>query len=153
MELFRNYSINLILKNRIMKLEIKHLAAYLPYFLNVFSGDSNVKYLLTDVNLNKNTYQRFVKLDEGDSRYYQQHIEYCKPILRPLRDISTYKYKPRYGQNKYPISEIMPTEYVEIIECGNVKDIPQDWFELLVKHHFDVFYLINKKLAVDINSL
>ncbi len=74
-------------------------------------------------------------------------------ILRPLSDISTFKYKPRYGKKMWLISEIMPTEYVEILECGNAKDIPHDWFELLVKYHFDVFYLISKGLAINKNSL
>jgi len=53
-----------------MELELKHLSAYLPYKLNVLSGDSKVKYRLTDVNLNKNTYQRFVKLHKEDALYY-----------------------------------------------------------------------------------
>ena len=94
-----------------MKLELKHLAAYLPYKLNVLSGDSKEVYELTSLENGHNfiRYERSIQLyGEKAPRYYIQPIRYCKPILRHLSDIYTFKYKPKYAKGMYTIAEIMP---------------------------------------------
>lgn len=64
-----------------MKLELKHLAGYLPYGLRAFDYlNQQVKI----IGLKNETY--FI---EGGNIYAYGDIKDCKPILRPLLDLTT----------------------------------------------------------------
>ena len=120
-----------------MKLELKHLAPYLPYKLRI-----KTKYGW-DTMATLNEYE--VNGDHEDSYSYEDHpdevLEF-KPILRPLSDLTDIEVeKLEYG-------------YINsIIEKLKSKEIELIVYEYLVKNHFDVFGLIEKGLAIDINTI
>jgi hypothetical protein len=106
-----------------MKLELKHLAPYLPYEL---------KYMDIPEGWNE---QR-----ELNIRTIDWLLTDGKPILRPLSD---FNYREVYG---YPNREMF---YKDV---ENQTIMVKIWNELLTDH-IDVFGLIEKGLAIDINTI
>lgn len=122
-------------------LELKHIAPYLPYGL---------------------TAQFTTKDSVGKHQVYEMkasNIEYvahsCKPILRPLSDLT--KEIEHNGERLVPLNKMGWSEnkhktFFEIF--GNrITDIPYSDIEFLFSLHFDVFGLIEKGLAININDL
>lgn len=118
-----------------MKLELKHLAPYLPYKLQIFSKYNNSEKGITWTLEPKNIYNVL----EYDSR---------KPILRPLFDLSNVNgfslsdMVSHGAHNDFWLKENFEVKYLMYLD-----------FEKLVSWHFDVFGLIDKGLAIDINTL
>ena len=127
-----------------MNLQKKHLAAYYPYKVQCTAG--GFVGVLDTIN------SRTTKIRVSCSDYWESSHKY-KMILRPMKDIYTFEFKPKYGQNKVTFSDIMPIEYLATLECGQWIEIPFEWIEKLFKYHFDLFGLIKAGLAVDKNSL
>ena len=137
-----------------MKLELKHLAPYLPYGLK---GKWGVHiFEICGASFNKKISIRV--------KHYNQTQAYGSgviPILRPLSDltkeieINGKKFIP-YDKLKTVISK---KQWVKICETINepeyikICDMPHWWVNLLYTWHFDVFGLIEKGLAIDINTL
>jgi hypothetical protein len=131
-----------------MKLELKHLAPYLPYKLN--GKLENEEYYETTIG-------ELVRLDtatDSDSIAfcivggYEDELKYFKPILRPLSDLT--KEIEVNGKKFIPIKETdidipFTSNYYFLVAYGDV--------EKLLQWHFDIFGLIEKCLAIDINSL
>lgn len=133
-----------------MELELKHLAPYLPYKLKILNGWSDIKTL------------NYTHLYDENNGF----ITMVKPILRPLSDLTK---EIEVNGEKFVPAEILFS--VEIDEIQNFKDfgeIPEYWkdaiavkpryydywqVEMLFEWHFDVFGLIEKGKAVDINTL
>ena len=137
-------------------IELKHLAPYLPY---------NLKFR-----------QRVRKPTSPVAYYYENrlmtvsHIEWLltseiqKPILRPLSDLTEkvlkdikkmmlvdFEYIDKDGIQSihFPTGNISITSiHYEIVE-----ECPLGFYNYLLKHHFDVFGLIEKGLAIDKNTL
>lgn len=138
------------LKNRIMKLELKHLAPYLPYGLK---GLKRFK----DTDL-------INELDVGRLNGWLEPYSY-KPILRPLSDLI----KEVNSFLSVPYLDLMNDlhsdlkVYLEdngelfIIDKCNLNmfhiSYTRVFDDFLLEHHFDVFGLIEKGLAIDINTL
>ena len=150
-----------------MKLELKHLAPYLPYNLEVKHIEGYD--LIMDCNG-----------ENSDTLSILDVFEYAKPILRPLSDLTNDKYteglislcinrnlyKSKFadGYNSYK-SRIVNKPFGKIFKIQN----HDDWvllisiqepdrtkayiFDYLIKNHFDVFGLIKEGLAIDINTL
>jgi hypothetical protein len=121
-----------------MKLELKHLAAYLPYGLKV-KHEGNITMLMT------------CERKKGDFLAIESVIDgYGKPILRPLSDLT--KEITHNGQTFVPKSVIDMAFPAERMGLN-----PATWshrvITKLIEWHFDVFGLIEKGLAIDINSL
>jgi len=135
-----------------MKLELKHLAPYLPYGLKKYCPTSNV------------LIHHYLPLD-----FIQSTIDlHCsfgwKPILRPMSDLNKMIQHPTDKSEKCVISSFYD---LEIDEDGDYCDsfyadqcespsalVPVtsiNWY--LFEWHFDVFGLIEKGLAIDINTL
>lgn len=127
------------------KLELKHLAPYLPYGLR-FEGkrkdwalfDSGIK-ILCPVDL--------------DGRW-----EIIKPILRPLSDLTKDENFELYMDLCEEIGVIRCDSLLEALEKGNYYAIDIQKYHILEewlnKNHFDwKFGLIEKGLAIDINTL
>ena len=127
-----------------MKLELKHLAPYLPY--NVESRDhSNTIYRL---NLTIENYGRFI------GNYAD------KMILRPLSDLKDELFIEL--NDKFFIGTIIINDEYSIThfmyELNNGIFRMQFWkgvqiYNWLLSKHFDIFGLIEKGLAIDINTL
>lgn len=137
------------------KLELKHIAPYLPYKLKceIITTTNNVliermtgfdcrffEYVIFgDVEIGTNGVGLF-----GNCKILLTSV---KPILRPLSDLT-----------KLGTPIIQPyTDCITIINQlhilnNDVSILPYQLFEILIKHHFDVFGLIDKGLAIDINK-
>lgn len=144
-----------------MKLELKHLAPYLPYGL---------KMEIQDFYNGKKEIARFTGSHIGFSWDENTFIN-CKPILRPLSDLNNEI--EHNGERFIPLIEINTqsnefglTYYVDDLSDGlylmvkqdknihiNYLVIPMEVMNLLFEWHFDVFGLIEQGLAIDINTL
>ncbi len=153
-----------------MELKLEHLAPYLPYKLQLLQIRRND-------DPTRNNIKRVVEWKLGDiiqpfvtKRWMVKSI---KPILRPLSDLR------KLGDENIPINEhtinmligtdddygkAMLSEYkgklrieIESEDYSNYEFIDYSIFQIiqneLLKGHFDVFGLIEKNLAVDINTL
>lgn len=129
-----------------VKLELKHLAPYLPYGLEIwFKTSKRVKiHTMSANNIN-------------DVLHYTTNY---KPILRPLSDLT--KEIEHNGEKFVPIERIDKNNNLEILKCLHDQDFdfPNDtdlfpyWVVCsFIEYHFDVFGLIDKGLAIDINTL
>jgi len=140
------------------KLELKHLAAYLPYQLGFKLLDYKCDYVVEEYGICNGYYMI------GDGIYYTfkyrntagKNFNNFKPILRPLSDLA----------NEITIDKItfVPIEYKafkrdieSIIEFQNgflhYKGVKYGIIEKLLEWHFDIYGLIDKGLAIDINTL
>ena len=115
-----------------MKLELKHLAPYLPHGLwcevNYIEGKEVKPFEIRWVTKDFNIYSDI------------------KPILRPLSDLTNeFKYDFRFTERTITIHKHGLDYWV--------KGLRFDIVEFLLKNHFDVFGLIEQGLAIDINTL
>ena len=154
-----------------MKLELKHLAPYLPYGVEYF-----------------NTHEDFIEqkgIINLHSCFDILRYEYIKPILRPLSDLT--KEIEVNGEKLVPMMKILelvgkPNRRIErckfdghfiyelgyhygqevhgekntswqISECVSENVVSLKTANILFELHFDVFGLIEQGLAVDINTL
>lgn len=136
-----------------MKLELKHLASFLPYELRGIFTIYNTEQTVRSLSV----------------IYINRELEYrhFKPILRPLSDLTK--------DDKF--SELINEELI----CGAWKFVHDDWttsiqtsnnqhtlliiqnevapectvlfFNYMIENHYDVFGLIEKGLAIDINTI
>jgi hypothetical protein len=133
-----------------MKLELKHLAAYLPYDLKIkttFGWDT--MQTLNDYCVN---------IDFEDVHYYDSlETTDFKPILLPLSDLT--KEIDVNGEKFVPIEEYKGRYLGDRLdECINASpsDLKYAQFhviEQLLEWHFDIYGLIDAGLAIDINTL
>ena len=134
-----------------MKLELKHLATYLPYNLSIMmlsepnSREPNIQELKSiDIDL------KMVNFGWGNAK----ELDEIKPILRPLSDlVSECTTDDEVGSISW-VSHLLGKE-LRYFNYLTYKPVFNNYweFELLVKNHFDVFGLIDKGLAIDINTL
>ena len=154
------------------KLKIKHLAAYLPYGLKFISGMDvpfdehyeNPKWTLNGVSEMFGDYCLLTK--ESSDAYV---IDSCKPILRPLSDLTREEYWSlsgkdssktfgfHYGKyNGYDKREFIYREGYSskkyFLKDGSGQ-FDYHMMEFFFEHHFDIFGLIEAGLAIDINTL
>ena len=158
-----------------MKLTIEHLAPYLPYGLSGLAKmpphytDFKIKcdlFWLTQKRISIQCFDTIGnKWDGIDSVNYEQF----KPILRPLSDLT--KEIEHNGERFVPVEEIkqfFPAGWylgfeIEIDSLGVAGlRTPESWlpignwprlFKMLYRWHFDVEGLIEKGLAIDINTI
>ena len=125
----------------IEKLELKHLSPYLPYGLKIHGESSGFNLDMTLATMSD------CELLMGIDCVLK---EQQKPILRPLSD---YHNENIYEDFIYLFGE--NDDYVEALIDGRLllKDMPKYIMDWLFENHFDVFGLIEKGLAVDINTI
>jgi hypothetical protein len=142
-------------------LEFKHLAPYLPYGLKMNYG---IHYpVLCGLN---NADSVWLKYIDGTTR--EQHISDYKPILRPLSDLK--KEIEHSGEKFVPIDWLNENKSVSLIigirpntgeetvfnertNSSNIRFFEHCIIEKLLEWHFDIFNLLSKNLAIDINTL
>ena len=120
------------------KLELKHLAPYLPYGLKMYS--ENLK--------GDNVYQWKLKPEHIEDALAFQN----KPILRPLSDLTKDSHSIKLFELCGNIDENL--DYL----CEFNGDLTNTSLsfratQYLFLYHFDVFGLIPEGLAIDINTL
>ena len=130
-----------------MKLELKHLAPYLPYGLKGLckrpphyeSFEINCKLLGLSPMLIVKCYDKSGNKWKGKDELLFTEF---KPILRPLSDLALEDAK----EHNYPDEGHLERSLLSGHAPYSV------WIEF-VKEHYDVFGLIEKGLAIDINTL
>ena len=122
-----------------MKLELKHLAPYLPYCLNIYIND------LRD-HVNNFTLELYKDISLKDVIDNEN-----KPILRPLSYLT--KQIEHNGEKFLLIDFLLDKDIIVYNPNIDYRLLRFGDIEKLLKHHFDVFGLIDKGLAIDINTL
>jgi len=118
-----------------MKLEIQHLAAYLPYKLQV-------KYNKSSWEICNLTRLGMMYLSRSRGHHYYSEtaaIEDVKPILRSLYELIP---------NEHGYKDI--GHLVLDVSTGQCSTVV---FQTLCKNHYDVFNLVNNGLAINVNTL
>lgn len=124
------------------KLELKHVAPYLPYGLKgineIRKVEVNIIGLQTDLDVIHN--------------HGKTPIRFIKPILRPLSYLFELFDSGHYEQwQEEWINHLFDFE-TKIHEV-NIYAMPYDLMECCFQNHIDVHGLIEKGLAVDFNTI
>jgi hypothetical protein len=137
-----------------MKLQLKHLAPYLPYKLNCLAqGEGKQQFELQGIS--DCYYSDLHEIGRTVSEQYD--FEDTFPILRPLSDL-------KKGTDLIDFESEIEQMYgnIEINHIGLFHFTLDGWttweeyqevISKLFEWHFDVFGLIEKGLAIDINTL
>jgi len=158
-----------------MKLELKHLAGYLPYGLTgIYNGrQTEIEFISKNGLLTNDSFQHHLDFSE------------FKPILRPLSDLT--KEIEVNGEKFVPITELLKIKYKSFYEeklstryseidlnnyhnyaesffkyhspfsikvwYNSLKEEPYWVIEKLYEWHFDIHNLIENNLAIDKNTI
>lgn len=139
-----------------MKLELKHLAPYLPYGLkaiNCFNEAVEVLGIQNGSDSVNNQLWIFKKNNECLKGYLYQ----CKPILRPLSDLTKEVNGASYMDKLSSLLNLNVIEHCFIAENitrpNFIDNVRYSVAKFLFENHFDAFNLIPQGLAIDINDL
>ena len=130
-----------------MKLELKHLAPYLPYGLKFYVE-----------NVVKGKYTKSYSWELTLETDLKQVLDFQnKPILRPLSDlteeIENFRDKP---EDNCLVMDNWIDHFLDFtgkVNEANINACPYGLMQILLENHFDIFGLIEKGLAIDINTL
>jgi hypothetical protein len=132
-----------------MKLELKHLAPYLPYGLEVIDLNAKLKHGLNKAYL-KSLGSDIIPLEEvQELTLLETHLKIdlmYKPLLRPLSDLK------KNGDGAYLSANYgnTPNYYYENLKTKfDVDKQPYCVVRGLLKKHYDVFELIPEGLAIE----
>lgn len=117
------------------KLLLKHLTTYLPYEVKI--GDNRSK-LIFEKSLDFQSAEFLIQEKSNDS---------IKIVLRPLSDLIEGKW------NNIFISKDIDEILTKYQSDKNLDCVEYYLVNILISHHFDIFGLIEKDLAIDINTL
>jgi hypothetical protein len=133
-----------------MKLDLKHLAPYLPYGLDVKTDKYGVTKLLAVSKIH--LYIDFL--------YYRISYDKVKPILRPLSNFGdsddTRKVHEFIGLGKWCdfYDEYFRVWFDDLENVDKlILQAPYEIFNYFLANHFDVFGLIEQGLAISIHDL
>lgn len=140
------------------KLELKHLAPYLPYGLKF-----EVQGSLSSVEIKEATGFKLEHLSYINKHVYQIYFNVygyefkdIKPILRPLSDLTKeHTLELKNDNDGCSWAEKLLGKNLRFFNYLTYKPMFNNYweFESLVENHFDVFGLIEKGLAVNFNTL
>lgn len=128
------------------KIELKHLTTYLPYgvkFSTIVKGGgaSYGKEFYRTKKLELKNLENVLKLNK-------------KLILKPLSDLTKDNYENILDEfSEVELEHLLSAIHIVLNTDSYLNLITYSQFELLVSNHFDVFGLIEKDLAIDINTL
>jgi hypothetical protein len=121
------------------KLELKHLAPYLPYDLKLIGKNWDYKIIQFDMECGQSS--GGVNINSVDGEIF-------KPILRPLSDLTEF----HIVNIDFTMGGLSAYGILRRIQ-ENPKQGNFNMLEFLYQNHFDVFGLIEKNLAININTL
>ena len=137
-----------------MKLELKHITPYLPYKLRVvewYRGKQiHDEFVVDCVNWDgKNIGGSDASLDSFElERMF--NLKDIKPILRPMANLFTDEFKDlRDDISDYELDVIFTWFVSELKPTNPLICISYYVATLLFEHHFDIFGLIDKGLAIE----
>ena len=137
-----------------MKLELKHLAPYLPYNLtcNILGTAGSL-----GARLWKKNYLTASALNK-----FENNLEFIQPILKPLLDLDfliTNQFeiynKDDGGNYSKEIIDLFCYEKInhsKISEC-DFQRLPYECIEFMLRNHYDFFGLIPEGLAISIHNV
>jgi hypothetical protein len=138
-----------------MNIEIKHLAAYLPYKLRIKYQERNQV-----MNLGQGHSTHWIGI-KSVINWQNVNGEPPKPILRPLSDLT--KEIDNTDDLIYSIinelSSVCDAYWEWLDSCNsviipdNLKQAPYELIISLLENHYDIYGLIDDGLAIDINTL
>jgi len=132
-----------------MKLEIKHLSPYLPYGLKIANKSIKKSEGILSVYI--------MEINNDNDKGIENVLFGANqiPILRPLSDLTKEEKKEMHSRHpNLPNYQEFYEEFVN--EKGlNLSETIIEYaaMEFLIENHFDVFGLIEKGLAININEL
>ena len=137
-----------------------HLAPYLPYGLKlqyvVRDKVERTGIMKSIIHNEEATHPTKVYIEWGDA----EHIWMFKPILKPISDldwkikIEFEKYDNKRNYDKEIINLFCEENGIdELLENLELSSIRYECVEYMFKNHYDFFGLIEKGLAVDVNTL
>ena len=147
-----------------MELELKHLASYLPYKLNIIITSNQDRNLKGEMKFLENDYIG-VNVGIKQTLKMQKCISHIKPILRPLSDLTK---EIEVNGEKFVPNDLLDVDscgvwindannqvMISQIDCHSIYaiDIYNNIIQKLLEWHFDIFWLIPNGLAIDINTL
>jgi hypothetical protein len=151
-----------------MKLELKHLHDYLLYNVKVQYFDNLIGQVVGYMNQD---YCNPVKIiyngqdNKNINSLMQSEIflklEDIKLILRPMTDLDSFL-EPLYGSlENQDVTDFLDQDFLDEHQIFDIEDLavtdprymPYGTFQLLIKHHFDIFDLIAQNLAVSIHDV
>lgn len=128
-----------------MELQFKHIAPYLFYELlgKINDADSTIAIEVESSNFHFT----------WSMEMFFRDMSPVKPQLRPLSQIQSY-FEPLFEIDE-EVRDFLAQEYLEIFGIHSVEEIknvdtnylPVGTYNLLLKHHFDLFELIENGLA------
>lgn len=146
------------------KLELKHIAPYLPYGLKAEILDFQSNYVgkqydnIIGVHQWDKSGTLWSILTEGGAK---PSLDRIKPILRPLSDLTelmpnnetSYVSYLWYGIISTNSDSFSKDEFYENCSLGSIEFLPIMVLNKLLEWHFDIYGLIEQGLAIDINTL
>ena len=137
-----------------------HLVPYLPYGLKlqyvVRDKVEKTGIMKSIIHNEYETHPTKVSIEWGDA----EHIWMFKPILRPISDLDWIikiefdKYDSKRNYDKEIINLFCEENGIdELLENLELSSIRYECVEYMFKNHYDFFGLIEKGLAIDINTL
>lgn len=145
-------------ENKPPVLTLEHLAPYLPYGIRANVGETERN--ITAVSLDSPFV--FVSSWKGSREKEMVSIEDIKPILRPISDLTIEiehngeRFSPKNRIDQY--TQVGGDGKLYLLVDGalwSCNPLLWDYYLVvkLISWHFDVFGLIDKGLAIDINSV
>lgn len=143
-----------------MKLELKHLAAYLPYGLKCLNQHLPDKELVIEelIGVSNHILWSGVFMAKHGSNHIP--ISAIKPILRPLSDLTKeievngemFVPLDYFDKNIAPLGTTHEEMKLHFIE-SDLNNMRYTIIQKLHEWHFDTFNLIENNLAIDINTI
>lgn len=145
------------------KIEVHQIMPYLPYKLKAIILDYKSDYVGNEID----EIAGIEQWDKSGTKWSlftiggsKPSIDRIKPIIRPftLNDIYDYfsdKLEADISPYTFISEEFLHEFSIDFDEIFESKTewLPVGLYNLLIKHHFDIFGWIEKGLAVDINGL
>jgi len=143
------------------KLELKHLAPYLPYGLKFRTSKHQYKYgeyatiLMNGLSISEDG-SSHIEFIVDNELIFSNNLNTVKPILRPLSDLTNDHIEDLYF--KFERSETNASSWESELRMlrkykGTNYSLPLSWWNYLYEMHYDIHGLIDKGLAIDINTL
>ncbi|KAF5065910.1 hypothetical protein DSECCO2_269010 [anaerobic digester metagenome] len=139
------------------ELELYKLSYYMPHVIECIADDG-FRGVLMQLALKEIDFDFQVKLADGNN-FQWRYLEGVKPILRPLSDLKVEInqngkiFTPNNWINENYIGAKYDNGLKTLFGFKTYQHLPFALFQKLLEWHFDIFNLIDKGLAVDINTL
>lgn len=127
-------------------IELKHLTPYLPYNLHVMWEGVFCEVEGVDLHFKDTIIVERVNVNLSE----------VKPILRPLSDLKNFYHEicwELYDSRNPNNYDAVKYDVDYVIENGLSFDTDYKFVEWMIENHFDIYGLIKKELAIDINTL